>query len=90
MASRWDTQYCGGGLRWQIFSWNNGYDYKNSVSNAALFHIAARLARYTGNQTYVDWAVKVFDWMESINLVTVEDPWSLFMMVLKLQTTALI
>lgn len=76
MASRWDTQSCGGGLRWQIFSWNNGYDYKNSVSNAALFHIAARLARYTGNQTYVDWAVKVFDWMESINLVTVEDPWS--------------
>lgn len=76
MASRWDDSYCGGGLRWQIFSWNNGYDYKNSVSNAALFHIAARLARYTGNTTYLDWSVKIFDWMQDIKLITVADPWS--------------
>lgn len=27
-AARWDTEHCGGGLRWQIFTWNNGYDYK--------------------------------------------------------------
>ncbi|KAL6928938.1 hydrolase 76 protein [Hanseniaspora valbyensis] len=76
MASRWDDKYCGGGLRWQIFSWNNGYDYKNSVSNAALFHLAGRLARYTGNTTYVDWANKIFDWMIDIKLITLDDPWS--------------
>jgi mannan endo-1,6-alpha-mannosidase len=29
-AARWDTEYCQGGLRWQIFTWNNGYDYKVS------------------------------------------------------------
>ncbi|XBW37084.1 hypothetical protein QEN19_002664 [Hanseniaspora menglaensis] len=76
MAARWDDEYCGGGLRWQIFAWNNGYDYKNSVSNAALFHIAARLGRYTGNQTYIDWANKVFDWLVDVEMVVVDSPWS--------------
>lgn len=75
MALRWDADSCGGGLRWQIFTWNSGYDYKNSVSNGALFHIAARLARYTGNQSYVDWAEKVFDWMRDVGLIT-EGDWA--------------
>lgn len=70
MAERWDDQHCNGGLRWQIFEWNSGYDYKNAVSNGALFHIAARLARYTGNDSYVDWANKVHDWMIGIGLIT--------------------
>lgn len=61
-ASRWDTQNCGGGLRWQVFQFNTGYDYKNSISNAGFFNLASRLARYTGNQTYADWAEKVWDW----------------------------
>ncbi|KAJ4416574.1 hypothetical protein N0V85_002236 [Neurospora sp. IMI 360204] len=64
-AARWDTQECGGGLRWQIFAWNQGYDYKNSISQACFFNIAARLARYTGNQSYADWADKTWDWMVS-------------------------
>ncbi|KAK3388829.1 glycosyl hydrolase family 76-domain-containing protein [Sordaria brevicollis] len=64
-AARWDTQECGGGLRWQIFTWNQGYDYKNSISQACFFNIAARLARYTGNQSYADWADKTWDWMVS-------------------------
>lgn len=29
-SQRWDNVDCKGGLRWQIFSTNNGYDYKNS------------------------------------------------------------
>ena len=70
MALRWDTATCNGGLRWQIFVWNTGYDYKNSVSNGALFHLAARLARYTGNQTYVDWAEKGYEWMLGMDLIT--------------------
>ncbi|KAB8292440.1 hypothetical protein EYC80_008163 [Monilinia laxa] len=68
-AARWDTSSCGGGLKWQIFSFNNGYTYKNSVSNGAFFQLSARLARYTGNQTYADWAEKVYDWTTKIGLI---------------------
>lgn len=71
-AHRWDTSHCGGGLRWQIFTWNKGYDYKNSISNGGFFQLAARLARYTGNQTYADWAEKTWDWMETTPLITKE------------------
>lgn len=67
-ASRWDTQHCGGGLRWQIFYFNKGYDYKNSISNGGFFQLAARLARYTGNDTYAQWADKTWDWMETTPL----------------------
>lgn len=62
-AARWDTTSCSGGLRWQIFTWNQGFDYKNSISQACFFNIAARLALYTRNETYADWAYKVWDWM---------------------------
>lgn len=69
-AMRWDTQTCNGGLRWQIFSFNNGFNYKNSISNGCFFQVAARLARFTGNQTYADWAQKVFDWEMGTSLIT--------------------
>lgn len=78
MSARWDMGECNGGLRWQIFQWNSGYDYKNSVSNGALFHLSARLARYTGNDTYVDWAEKVFDWMYGVGLLTEGDWWFVY------------
>lgn len=71
-AARWDETECGGGLRWQIFTWNNGYDYKNSISQACFFNIAARLARYTGNQSYAEWADKTWDWMEATKLLQPE------------------
>ncbi|KAH8659257.1 glycosyl hydrolase family 76-domain-containing protein [Tricladium varicosporioides] len=67
---RWDTTTCGGGLRWQIFDFNNGYTYKNTVSNGAFFQLSARLARFTGNQTYVDWANKSYDWAVNLGLIT--------------------
>lgn len=60
---RWDTAHCGGGLRWQIFSFNRGYDYKTIGSNGGFFQLAARLARHTKNETYAEWAVKSWDWM---------------------------
>lgn len=47
----------------------SGYDYKNSPSNGGLFNLAARLGAYTGNETYFDWAVKAWDWMDSIGLI---------------------
>lgn len=69
MWARWDTNYCGGGLRWQIFTWNSGYHYKNTISSGCLFNIAARLARFTGNDTYVDTAETIYDWLVDVNFV---------------------
>ncbi|KAM0297562.1 hypothetical protein HYE67_007263 [Fusarium culmorum] len=69
-VSRWDDEYCGGGMRWQIFKWNTGYDYKNAISNGCFFNVASRLARYTGNDTYADWAGKVFDWHIKAGIIT--------------------
>lgn len=68
-VGRWDKQHCEGGLRWQIFNFNVGWNYKNSVSNGCFFNIAARLARYTGNTSYADWADTVWDWEAKMGLV---------------------
>jgi len=68
-AARWDTQYCNGGLRWQIFTFNTGYDYKNSISNGCFFNLGARLALYTGNDTYAQWAEKTFNWTQASQLM---------------------
>lgn len=75
MSARWDSSSCGGGLRWQIFQWNAGYDYKNSVLNGSLFHLGARLARYTANDSYVEWCEKVWDWMFSSGFLTEGELW---------------
>lgn len=74
MASRWDTQSCNGGLRWQIYQWNSGYNYKNMVSNGCLFHLAARLTRFTNNETYIDWAERVWDWAIGVHLLNPLNP----------------
>ena len=66
---RWDTATCGGGLKWQIYPFNKGFDYKNSISNGCLFNLAARLALYTGNATYAEWAEKTFNWVQSAGLI---------------------
>lgn len=71
-AARWDTDNCGGGMRWQVISTNSGYDYKNSISNGLFFHMGARLARYTGNQTYADLAERAYDWCKEIGLISPE------------------
>lgn len=70
IVARWDTASCNGGLKWQIYPENAyGFNYKNSVSNGAVFALGARLARYTGNQTYADWAVKIWDWTKAVGLI---------------------
>ena len=69
-AYRWDTQFCNGGLRWQIFTFNNGYNYKNTISNGVFFNLAARLAVYTNNDSYADWANKVYDWEANSGFMT--------------------
>ena len=69
-AHRWDKTSCDGGLRWQIYTWNAGYGYKNTISNGCFFDIAARLARYTGNATYAEWANRAWNWTKETGLIT--------------------
>ena len=67
---------CGGGLKWQYTSANVGYHYKNSISNGGFFQLSTRLARMTGNQTYLDWANKIWDWSVTIGLI--DDKFNVF------------
>jgi predicted alpha-1,6-mannanase (GH76 family) len=53
----------------QVFHWLNGWKYKNTASNGGFFHLGARLAMYTKNDTYAIWAEKVFDWMSESPLL---------------------
>lgn len=79
MISRWDTSNCDGGLRWQIYSWNKGYDYKNTVSNGCLFHLSARLSHFNNDDKYIEWAEKTWDWLESHNYVLTNiSAWKVF------------
>ncbi|KAF2670502.1 mannan endo-1,6-alpha-mannosidase DCW1 [Microthyrium microscopicum] len=69
-AARWDMDHCNGGLRWQFSSFNNGYMDKNTISNGCFFQLAARLARYTKNETYSQWADKAYDWLAQSPLIS--------------------
>lgn len=60
---------CGGGLRWQVIVLNNGYNYKNSIANGAFFNVAARLARYTGDDAYAQTARSTFQWMKDVGFI---------------------
>ena len=66
---RWNTSTCNGGLQWQFNPRNAGFYYKSSIANGGFFQLAARLARYTGNSTYTDWAEKTYDWMAGVGLL---------------------
>jgi mannan endo-1,6-alpha-mannosidase len=59
---------CGGGMRWQIY-WNNGYDYKNAISNGIFINLGARLAVYTGNHSYTDWIETTWKWMTDTGIM---------------------
>jgi mannan endo-1,6-alpha-mannosidase len=67
---RWDQTTCGGGLRWQIFLFNDGYNYKNTISNGCFFNIAARLYKYLGDEVYSYWAERVWEWELAVGLIT--------------------
>jgi len=69
-AARWDMLHCGGGLRWQFNPFNPGYNQKNTISNGCFFQLAARLAKYTKNETYAQWADKAYDWMAGSPLIS--------------------
>ncbi|KAK4145096.1 glycoside hydrolase [Dichotomopilus funicola] len=64
---------CNGGLRWQVPPTNAGYNYKNTIANACFFNLGARLARYTENSTYADWATKTFQWLWDVQYIDHKD-----------------
>lgn len=68
-VNRWDDTVCDGGMRWQIWPYQAGYTMKNAISNGGLFELSARLARFTKNDTYAEWAEKIFDWSETTPLL---------------------
>ncbi|RDA95652.1 hypothetical protein CP533_1131 [Ophiocordyceps camponoti-saundersi (nom. inval.)] len=74
--SRHDTT-CNGGLRWQIPFANAGYNYKNAIANGCFFNIGARLARYTHNGTYAEWAEKTWDWLWGVGFIDHEN-WRIY------------
>lgn len=39
------------------------------IANGCFFNLGARLARYTGNQSYADWAEKTWDWVKGVKLM---------------------
>jgi mannan endo-1,6-alpha-mannosidase len=67
---RWDEETCQGGLRWMIFSFQSGYEFKSMTANGGFFLLAARLAKFTGNETYMEWADKSFNWAKDRGLIT--------------------
>lgn len=71
---RWDDTACNGGMRWQTHFYQDGYNLKNAVSNGGLFQLSARLAFYTNNQTYADWANKIYTWTSSTPMLD-ENTW---------------
>lgn len=66
---RWDEDSCDGGMRWQIWAYEAGYATKNAITNGGLFELAARLAHFTNNQTYSDWAEEIWDWSATTPLL---------------------
>ncbi|CAI6308881.1 unnamed protein product [Periconia digitata] len=73
LNTRWDMKTCGGGTRWQIYQWLPGYDYKNLASNGGFFQLSARLALYTGNDTYAQKANEIYDWLANVSPLIEDD-----------------
>ncbi|KAL4802833.1 glycosyl hydrolase family 76-domain-containing protein [Aspergillus unguis] len=73
--NRWDDRACDGGITWQIHPWQAGYTLRNSISNGGLFQLCARLGRFTQNQTYFDWAEKIWDWSVESPLIQPQKNW---------------
>ncbi|KUJ23653.1 glycoside hydrolase [Mollisia scopiformis] len=67
-----EKDYCGGGLRWQLYFWEDGWMYKNAISNACFFNLGARLARYTKNDTYAQIAENTWEWVTEIGLLELQ------------------
>jgi mannan endo-1,6-alpha-mannosidase len=41
-------------------------DSIQGIANGIFFNLGARLARYTGNDTYAHWATKTWEWTQAV------------------------
>ncbi|KAI5918943.1 glycoside hydrolase family 76 protein [Camillea tinctor] len=67
-----DSGDCAGALRWQIFTFNSGYNYVNTASNAAYFSVGAQLAYQQQNQTAADLAASVYEKLADLGFIDSE------------------
>lgn len=66
----WDDKL-GGGIYWKDTGYG-GTSGKNTCINAPAAMASCKMYMATGEQTYLDWAVKIYDWMDA-KLVDPED-----------------
>ncbi|KAJ8124691.1 hypothetical protein O1611_g8950 [Lasiodiplodia mahajangana] len=61
---------CAGGLRWQIFFTNNGYNFVSTVANVAYANLAARLSLQDGNnKTQANAVEDTFSFLQASKLI---------------------
>ena len=61
----WDATTCGGGMHW-----NTKSTYKNAITNELFLTLAALLHQRTpGDQSYLGWAQKAWDWFSASGLI---------------------
>lgn len=72
----WTEMLMSSRLRWQVYQYLTGYDYKNSIANGCFFNIGARLARYTNNDTYAQYAEETFTWVQGVGLMDAD--WNVY------------
>ncbi|HEY9293445.1 MAG TPA: glycoside hydrolase family 76 protein [Microlunatus sp.] len=71
----WDTDAshpCPGGVFWTQASWSRD---RNTVSNAPGAEIGLRLYLLTGKKSYLDWSIKMYDWVRAYLLAPNELYW---------------
>lgn len=51
-------------------------DSNPAIANGCFFNIGARLARYTGNETYAKYAEETYDWIAGVNYIN--DKWDVY------------
>lgn len=47
------------------------------MSNGCFFNLGARLARYTGNETYAKQAVEAWDWLTGVGFID-KETWAVY------------
>ncbi|KAI0865861.1 glycosyl hydrolase family 76-domain-containing protein [Xylaria cubensis] len=61
---------CAGGLRWQIFTFNSGYNYISTLANVAYANLGARLSLQDGkNQTQAKSVEDTFNWLQTSKFI---------------------
>lgn len=64
LTARWGNNPCNGGLRYAVTAAQPWYDMASSGSGGNYYQLAARLYRYTGNETHGNWASKTMSWLQ--------------------------